>query len=196
MMIPSKIYLDRLKGPSGKEIIGDVSFSYRMRIVQLFWKPDGLMVGSESTALSMRTATDCIICHPGSIVPWSKLLGSWTLGFLEGEAFATGSTLTIETLDEWIHYVPLLHDNVVLPCFESLLVKSSYDSPLSWPQILAASNQFDSQVRRFKMPSASADPIRNTIRFYSISAVLQEMAQASPDPGIIAWIRDAFCDNE
>jgi hypothetical protein len=184
--------MDIVTAPSGTETVGNVSFSHRMRIVQLDWTIGGLMVGTESSELTIKTVEDCLVCSPGTLIPWTKLTGSWTLGFPGGNPFASGRTVTIGNLDEWMRYIRYIPDSAAVFSLGSFLSAKAYECPLSWKQVQAVSELFELQAERFNLSAEDTESIRKMIRFYAIPAAFQEMAQPSPDPDIIAWVREAF----
>ena len=183
------LHVNILTTPGGTVMVGDVQFTYLMEPIRLEWRIDGIVVGSR---IDVTTAAGTIRCKPGDVIPWEELTAEWSVGFPGGHPFCKGVTKTIESLEEWMHYLPLLRHGEALPALEKILPSHHHAKPLSWNTIQAISDCFDGIQAISPLQADQLEKLRSVISFYARAAAIAEMTSATPDPGAVSLIRHLF----
>ena len=168
----------------GHDIIGDFSEVHRLKLVELFWKPQGLLISQESSELIINTGEEDLVCPPGTLIPWESLLNGWTLRFTGGTVFASGRIEEVLTFDSWISYAQNIASSEKMAGIDYLLYKRAFQSPVAWNHL--------SQLLDSIKNSENAALYEDRWDRYCIMSIADELLMNPHSKEALNWLKNHF----
>lgn len=189
----SGLFMDRVLSP--REGFGNFDDRILRFRVSFEWTLEGILFSNDNTARRclLKTQDGDVPCNPGSMVSWRQIPGLWSICPPDGgRELCRVETLSVESLRQWLSYLPHLSPSHALAGMDRIIPQSAFQGELTPDMAFTILDYVDRSLSEGSVAWNTATRYLSRWYPYLERLSLREMGSMNPDSRVVRWLQLNF----